>query len=194
TGRKLLGRFLDHLEIDGDVDLVADHHAAAINVGIPLHAIVLAVDFGRGARGHAGVAPRIFHLIRRTFDIEDNFLCDAANGEVTGDFEFAGRDVFHFFGFESDGGVFGGIKKLFAAEVLVALGFTGVDRFGIDGNVDGGLADVLVVPIYGAVYAFELAAHGGNHEVLDGEASGRVRGIDLPSRGGGQRRKARQSC
>src|SRR5262249_23491683 len=147
--KKLLRRFLDHFKIDGDVDLVADHHAAAVNVGVPLHAIVLAVDFGCGAGGYAGVAPRVFHGIRRTFDIEDNFFCDAANSEVTGDFEFASRDVFHFFGFEGDGGVLGSIKKLFAAQVFVTLRFAGVDCFGVDDNVNGGLVDVLIVPIHG---------------------------------------------
>jgi hypothetical protein len=45
----------DHLHVDGDIDIVTDHDAAAIEVGIPLHAEVLAVDLGCGSGAAAHV-------------------------------------------------------------------------------------------------------------------------------------------
>src|SRR5262245_14302222 len=181
---KLLSGFLDHFEVNGDVDIVADDYAAAVNVGVPLHAVVLTIDFRGGVSGYARVAPGILDGIGRAFDVEHDFFADAVNGEVAGDFELAGRDVFNFFGLEGDGRVFAGVEEFFAAEVFVALGFAGIDGLGVDGDVDGGLADVLIVPNDGAADALELAADGGNHEVLDGEACSSVCGIDLPSCGG----------
>src|SRR4030095_7427021 len=101
---KLLWNFLDHFEVDGDVDIVADHDTAAVNAGVPLHAVFLAIDFGGGAGGYARVAPGIFHGIGWSFKVKSNFLGDAVNGEVSVNFEFAGGNVFNFFGFEGDGG------------------------------------------------------------------------------------------
>src|SRR5215813_7982179 len=177
NGRMLLRGFLDHFQVDGDVDVVADHHAAAVDVGVPLHAIVLAVDFRGGAGGDPGVAPGIFHRIGRALYVENHFLAHAVNGQVSGDFELAGRDVLNLFGLEGNGGVFGGVEELFTAEILVALGFAGIDGLGVDGDVDHGFADVLIVPNHRAVHSLELAAHGRNHEVPYGEAGGGVRGL-----------------
>src|SRR5579863_655414 len=188
---KLLRDFFDHFEIDGDVDIVADDHAAAVNAGVPLHAVVLAIYFGGRADGYAGVAPRIFYGGAGAFDVENRFLGDAVNGQVAGDFQFADGNLFHFFGLESNGGIFFYVKKLVAFEVLVAIGFIGINGFCVDGNVHGGLGDVLIIPDDGSDDALEFATNGGNHQVLYGKACRGVRRIDLPG-GGGCRRGKRE--
>src|SRR5713101_5395873 len=71
----LLLRFLlGHLEVDADVHVVADHHAAAIQIGVPLYAVVHAIDGSGGIEGHASFAPGIFYRAGRTFDVENNLL------------------------------------------------------------------------------------------------------------------------
>ena len=40
-----LWRLLDHFRVDGDIDVIADDHAAVVHCGVPLHAKVLAIDF-----------------------------------------------------------------------------------------------------------------------------------------------------
>ena len=63
-------------------------------------------------------------------------------------------------------------------------------------DFNGGLGDVLVVELDGAFYAGECAANGRNHQVLDGELSRRMRGINLPGgsfRGRGQGKTGCQS-
>src|ERR1043166_3606185 len=194
---QLLGNFFGHFEVYCDVDVVADDYATAVDIGIPLHAVILAVDLGSGAGGDTGVAPGIFDGVRRAFDVENRFLGDPVNGEIASNFEFSGRDVFDFFGFESDGRIFGDVEELLALEVFVAHGFAGVYGSGVNGDVDGGFANVLIIPGDGAGDALELATHGGNHEVLDGKTSGSMSGIDRPdsgSRGSGERYRGSESC
>src|SRR5882762_2081513 len=38
------GHLLDHFCIDGDIDVVADHHAAIVQSGVPFNTKVLAID------------------------------------------------------------------------------------------------------------------------------------------------------
>src|SRR6266478_360853 len=38
---------LDHFQIDGDVDVIANHDTAAVDVGVPFHAEVLTIDLRR---------------------------------------------------------------------------------------------------------------------------------------------------
>src|SRR5262249_36936088 len=151
-------------KVDSDVDIVADDYAAAVNVGVPFNAVILAIDFCGGIGGDASVAPGILDRIGRAFDVENNFFGDAANGEIAGDFQLAGRNVFNFLGFKGDRGVFSGVEEPVAAEIVVALGFAGVNGSGVNGDVDGGFGNVLIVPDDSAVDTLELAAHRRNHK------------------------------
>src|SRR5258708_17617794 len=63
----LLRFFLGHFEVDVDVHVIADDHAAAVHFGVPLYAIVRAIDGSGGIESHASVSPRIFYRARRTF-------------------------------------------------------------------------------------------------------------------------------
>src|SRR5580704_2167188 len=54
-----LGRRLEHLDIQGDRDFVAEHHATIVEGFVPLHPEVLAVDFCSGRDGGPLVTPRI---------------------------------------------------------------------------------------------------------------------------------------
>src|SRR6266850_29032 len=137
--------FLDQFDVDDDGNIVADNDAAVVQSSVPLHAEVLAIDFGCRGRGVAGVAPRILDGSSWTFHVEYNFLGRAADGEITGDFEFAGSDLFNSLGLERNRGVVGDIEEFFTAQVVIAVGHAGIHGVGVNGDFDGGLGDVLVV-------------------------------------------------
>ena len=65
---------LNHFRIDGDRNVVADNHSTVIHGGVPLHAIVLPIDFRGGVNGFALVAPGIFNRSGRAIDIQNDFL------------------------------------------------------------------------------------------------------------------------
>src|SRR5216684_2970000 len=113
----------DHFRVDGDIDVITDDHAAVVQSGVPLHAEVLAVDLGCGCCGCSHIAPGIFHGSRRPFNVEDDFLGGAANGEITGDLELSGSDLLDFLGFESHGREVRDVKEFVAAQVVVAIRF-----------------------------------------------------------------------
>ena len=74
----------DGLDGDGDVDLVADQQAAAVQRDVEVDAEVLAGD-GRGAlEADAGAAPRVA-VGAEDLDVEGDRLGDALDGQVAGD-------------------------------------------------------------------------------------------------------------
>src|SRR6266851_6820738 len=90
---------LDHFHVDGDVDVVSDDDTTIVHGGVPLDAEVLAVDFCRGGGGGALIAPGVFHGSGRPLHVENDFLGGATNGQITGDFEFAGSNLLDLLGF-----------------------------------------------------------------------------------------------
>src|SRR5882724_4760832 len=136
---------LDQFDVDDDGNIVADHDAAVVQSSVPLHAEVLAIDFGGGGRGVAGVAPGILHRSRRTLNVEHNFFGRAADGEVAGHLELAGSDLFDSLGLERNRGVVDDIEEFFTAKVVIAVGHAGIHGVGVNDYFDGGLGDVLVV-------------------------------------------------
>src|SRR5882672_11465960 len=137
--------FLDQFDVDDDGNIVADNDAAVVQSSVPLHAEVLAIDFGGGGRGVAGVAPGILDGSGWTFHVEYNFLGRAADGEVAGDLKFAGRKLLDLLGLESNRRVVGDIEEFFTAQVVIAVGHAGVHGVSVNGDFDGGLGDVLVI-------------------------------------------------
>src|SRR5438105_9785251 len=69
------------LEVDGDVDVVAEEDAAVVEGFVPVDAVVLAID-RRGQR-EAGlvVAPRVAGEAEE-LDRERDLLCHAAHGQI----------------------------------------------------------------------------------------------------------------
>src|SRR5438128_645462 len=73
-------RGLDGLDLDRDLDLVADEHAAGLEELVPRQAEVLAVDRRRGGEAGAIAPPRILDPTRG-FDLDDDRLRGAADGQ-----------------------------------------------------------------------------------------------------------------
>src|SRR5450631_4454003 len=105
---------LNHFGVDGDGNVVADDYAAVVHGGVPLHAVVLTIDYGGGVDGGALIAPRIFHGRGRAIDIEHDLLGDAVNGQVASDLQFAGAGLLDLGGFEGHGGEVGDVEEMIA--------------------------------------------------------------------------------
>src|SRR3954464_15143565 len=75
---------LDQREVEEDLDLLADEHAAGLEGLVPVEAEVAALDLADDLEADAGVAPRV--LVDALRDaLEHDFLGGAADREVTGD-------------------------------------------------------------------------------------------------------------
>ena len=142
------------------------------------------------------IAPGIFHGRCRPVHLEHDFLCSAANGEIAGDFELTGSDLLDLLGLESHGGVVRDVKELVAAQVVVAVRLASIHGGYVNGHVDGGLGDVLIVQHDRAGNLAESSAHGRNGQMADGKLRGRMLRINLPfgsGCSGGQRKSGYES-
>src|SRR5207253_5724468 len=146
----------------------------------PLHAEVRAVDSSRGAGRDPLIAPGIFHRSRRTFNVEHDFLGGAANGEITGDSELSGSDLFDLLGFESHGGEVRNVKEFVAAQIVVTGGLARIHGRDVNGDVKGGFGDVFVVQHKRAVDLAESSAYGGDGHMTNRKLRGRMLRIKLP--------------
>src|SRR5437870_3270565 len=83
-----LGCFLDRLDLDGQLDLVADDHAAGLQREVPGEPEVLAID--RRSRREAGaqLSPHVL-LAAGVVDLENDLAGRAADGEVARDAQAA---------------------------------------------------------------------------------------------------------
>src|ERR1700674_3333122 len=78
---------LDQFRFDRDFDFISDDQSARLGQGIPDKPEVFAVDFRRCRYSGADIAPGILYGSGRTFDVEGDFLNDAANGQIAGQLE-----------------------------------------------------------------------------------------------------------
>src|SRR5258708_39814872 len=76
-------RVLDHFHVDGDIDIVTDDDTAAVEVGIPLHAEVLAADLGCGADRCLAIAPSVSNLTFCVIHRDENCHRCTMNLKVT---------------------------------------------------------------------------------------------------------------
>src|SRR5690606_24377979 len=164
------------LDVDGELDFVADEHAAALKGLVPVEAEVLAVE--RALRLEAG------DLDARRVDAgalelrpEQHRAGDALDRELSVDREVPAV--------APDGDAAEGrgrksldIEESGAAQVGVASADAGVDAGGLDGHLDAGSLEVIGIEPDGPGEVVEAAVDGGEHHVLDGEADGAVVGID----------------
>src|SRR5207244_6372433 len=124
--------------------IVTGDHTAVVQGGVPLHAEVLAVDFGCGRNGRAHIAPGILYRSCRPVHVEHDFLGGAADGEIAGDFELSGSDLFDFLGLESHGREVRDVKELVAAQVVVTGRLARIHGRDVNGDIDCGFGDVFV--------------------------------------------------
>jgi hypothetical protein len=183
TGAALWRRlFLHHFDVEGDGYGVADHLVAAGHgVAHENHAEILTIDFGGGGGTAAG--PHYLDDFGGAGDVEGYFFSDAVKGEVAGHFRGAFAGAPDFCGLKSDGGIFGYVEEMIAFEIVVAVLHAGVQGVDVDGGVDCGFGDVLVVELDCAGEFCEFSLDVGDAEVANGELGVGVGGVQLP-RGG----------
>src|SRR4029079_373224 len=128
-------------------DLVTHRHAAGLDGEIPFEAPVLAVDAGAGADAAAAVAPRVLDRGRQRLDLQGDRSRDAADGELPGDAQIAGRPRgrLHARRPERHGRVTRDVEEVGAAQVLVPLRLARIDAARVDADVHARARRVLLV-------------------------------------------------
>src|SRR5687767_8898843 len=79
-------RLLEQLDVDLDLDVFADHHAAGLERSVVGEAEVFAIDRAADGRARTYAAPRIFERRRRSFDRQRDGFGHAFERQVTGNF------------------------------------------------------------------------------------------------------------
>src|SRR6266704_736987 len=181
-----LGRSrFDQLDVEGDRDFVADHHPAAVQFGVPLHAEILPVDFSRAGDPSALIAPGILDRSCRTLYFQDNLLADSTNRQIARHLQLAFANWLDFLRLERQCRVVGDVKKMLAAEVFVAVGNASIHRGGVNCDLHGGLCNVLVIELNRAGNFREVSPHVRNPQMPHREVSRRMGRVDLPRGTGG---------
>src|SRR5439155_841072 len=188
-GSAARGGLLRRLDVDRDRHLVADGDAARLEDLVPGEAEVLAVDRGGGLRAGAGVAPRVLDLGRGALDVEAHLARDAVEGEVADHLEVTWGARLDLLRHEHDRRVPDDVEEVGALQMRVALFDAGVDAGGVDGGLDLGAREVLLLHLNRPAQLAERAAHGAHHEVAHRELHARVRGVEIPGGGPGERRE-----
>ena len=120
----------DGFDVDRDIDFSTDRGLSTIDA--PIGAIERRRGFPTGEVGAAHAFAEA-----EEFDIEHDFVGDAAQSEVAGDLKLV--FVFGFFplgGLKGHGGIFAGAKVVVFLQVAIALLAVGVDRRDLDGRCD----------------------------------------------------------
>src|SRR5699024_2616189 len=143
-----------------------------------------AVDGGRALEAGAEVAERVG---RGALVVEGNGhgRGRALDGEDTRDLERAGPRGGDLRGAEGDPR--GGLHRdaVVGVEVAGAGGVAGVDRGGVDDDLDGGVLDALGRDGDRALVLVERATDLGDHRVAGDKAEARVGGVEGPVSGQG---------
>ncbi|GAA3082170.1 hypothetical protein GCM10020254_28190 [Streptomyces goshikiensis] len=168
---------LDRRDVEGQLHLVADHHAAGLQRGVPGQAPVGAQDLGGALEADALVAVDVGGGAVE-FQVDGERPRDALDRQVTGDAVRVAAQLVRPGGAEAHQREGLGVEEVAAAQVGVAVGDAGVH--GGDPHVDGGggAGGVRAVQVEGALVVGEAAAHVGDHRVADGEADAAVGGVD----------------
>ena len=158
--------FLHHFDVECDGYRVADHLVAAGHgVAHENHAEILTIDFGGG--GSAAASAHYLDDFGWARDVEGYFFSDAVKGEVAGHFGGALASAYDFCGLKSDGGKFAHVEEMIALEIVVTVLHAGVQGVNVNGGVDCGFGDVLIVELDCAGEFCEFSLDVGDAEVAD---------------------------
>src|SRR5690349_11607731 len=146
----------DRRDVELELDLLGDEDAAGLERGVPGEAPVLAVDAGAALEADAQVAERVAGRAGRLEGDRDR-LGLPLDGQLTGDDPVLAVALDLGRG-EGDLLVVVGVEEVGRAEVAVAVGDTGVDAAGLDGQLNLRVGGVRGVDVRGAGEVGELAA------------------------------------
>ena len=168
---------------------VANGYAAGFDCAVPGKPKIAAVDFGRGADARLLAAASISHGRSGSFYIERHFLGDAVHGQIADELEAALGASLDSFGYKTNAGVILHVEEVGAAQVLVTALVGGVDRVGVNLDLDVGLRRIGGIEFNGAFDVGELAAYPAHHHVANLESDIRMRAVDAPLLEIGKRRR-----
>src|SRR6266540_2227471 len=178
----------DRLHVQGDRDLVADHHAATGQMVLPRHVEVVAVDRGRGREADPpqGAAVLLAHPVGRlplavVGHVQDHRPGDPPDGQVDAGLGVHVPGALDDVAGEGDPGMVLDVEEVGAAKVRVACLFAGPDPGGVDLAVEGRLQRTVPVELDRAVDVLEEAAHPGDHHVPRAELRLGVAGLENPA-------------
>ena len=139
------GGLLHGLELDRDLDLLADEHAAGLERGVPDEPEVAAVERGLGGEAGALVAPRVLAGAGE-LGVEDHLALHAVQLEVARH-AVARAGLLDPLRAEGELGVLRDVEEVRGAQVRVAVRHLRVDGGGVDAHVDRGAGEVLRVEL-----------------------------------------------
>src|SRR5581483_4676619 len=172
---------VDRLDVDLEVDFVADQEAARLERGVPVQAELLAVDLAADLEARHLLAPRVLAAPEQG-RVEHDGARHAADRQVAVDPGRVGAGRLDPCAGEGDRRILLDVEEVGRSQVAVALLLARVDRRRVHLDLDRGLRRVRLVEHDRAGDAGEAALRRSEHHVLDTEANRRVLGIDLPHR------------
>src|SRR5579863_7314954 len=108
---------LDELDFEADGNILADEDAARFERRVPGEAEVLAVDFCRGGKSYAQIAPGVLGGRAEALNLEGHGPCDAMQGQVAGHGEIAAAFGHDLGRLEGHGGELFDVKEIPALQV-----------------------------------------------------------------------------
>src|SRR6185312_646332 len=184
---ELLRRERDGLQLEVDLDLLADEETAGLQRLVPLGAELLALDGHPAVEGELGLPPGILGL-PQPLDGDGDRLRDVTDREVAGHGQLVAARRRDLGALEGELGKLLGIEEVGRLEVAVALLVVGRDARGVDRHLDARLRPVLFIQRQRSLPLEEPPAHLGDHHVANGEGDVGVGLVDLPGLGCHERR------
>ena len=168
----VMGLLLDSRDLELNLDLLGDQHAAGLQRSVEVDAEVPAVDLGGCLEAQAGIAKGVLSG-SNVFNVEVDGLGGVLNGEVTGDGAVAILINVEVGGLEGDLRVLLYCEEVLVLYVCIAVIVAGGNGCGTDGGLSVGLSDVLGHGD-GAFEVCEVTANLGDHRVLGDESDNGV--------------------
>jgi hypothetical protein len=178
----------DRLDVQVELDLVADDDAAAGDVVLPGDTEVVAVDLGGGLEADAPELALVLVAdpegglpFAEGDDVERDGPGHAANREVDRAGERGAAGALGEPAGECDLRVVLHVEEVCAAQMLVALRLAGPDSRRVYLSLEGRVETVIPVELETTVDVFEQTAHPGDHHVPGAKLGLRVSGLKDPS-------------
>ena len=166
----------DGLDVEEQLDLVADDHAPTGEIVLPGDAEVVAVDPRRGLEADPAHLPLVLAALPPgglpfvdVGDVERDRAGHVADRQLDLALERGLGGALGKAAAEADLGVVLDVEKVGAPQVSIASGLAGPDPGSVDLPLEGGVEAVVPVELQPAVDVLEQPAHPGDHHVPGAE-------------------------